>query len=149
MPLPPPSILVIGLGPTGVDVALAIAESGSCCLCLEDDALASVEWRKSALCLLQRRSSASESAATAAFRAGKGTKRSQFLSAILGPLGTQSITPISPVGDASTVDRFDAVIMTDPTLPHAIAFNEHVSFFSPSGTNHHVASRFGEPFSGL
>lgn len=126
MPPPPTSLLVIGLGPTGIEVALAIAESGSCCLSLGDDALASTEWRKSALCLLQRSPTVSAESA-ADFGAGKAIKRSQCLSAILTPLGTQSIAPISPVGDASIVERFDVVIMTDPTLPQAIAFNEHVS----------------------
>lgn len=145
MPLPP-SLLVIGLGPTGVEVALAIAESGRCCLCLGDDALASTEWRKSASCLLQRRPTAasdSSSSASPALGAGKAVKRSQFLSAMLAPLGTQSITAISPVGDASIVERFDVVVMTDPTLPHAIAFSEHVSCSaifdacrSPFGTNY-------------
>ena len=121
MPVPPPSLLVVGLGPTGVEVALAIAESGRCCLRLGDDAVASTEWRKSASCLLQRRPTADSDGA------GKAMKRSQFLSAVLAPLSTQSITAISPVGDASIVERFDVVIMTDPTLPHAIAFSEHVS----------------------
>lgn len=119
-----PSLLVIGLGPTGVEVALALAESGTCCLSLGDDTIADTEWRELASCLLHRRSAAGPAVGAAV---GKAGKRSQFLSAMLTPFSSQNIQAISPVGDASIVERFDVVVMTDPTLPHAIAFNEHVS----------------------
>lgn len=129
-----PSLLVIGLGPTGVEVALALAESNRCCLSLGDDALASASWIQSASCLLN---GIVASAANAGV--GKTMKRSQFLSAMLTSAGAQSVRTLSPVGDASTVERFDVVVMTDPTLPHAMAFNEHVSDLPPS---HGVRSYF-------
>lgn len=122
-----PSLLIIGLGPTGVEVALALAESNRCCVSLGDDALASTEWRKSTSCLLNGGcpSACNPSAANAGV--GKTMKRSQFLAALLTSISAQSIRALSPVGDAPIVERFDVVVMTDPTLPHAIAFNEHVS----------------------
>lgn len=129
-----PSLLVIGLGSTGIEVALALAESSRCCVSLGDDALASTEWRKSASCLLHGSgfTASTTTASAAAAGAGKTMKRSQFLSAMLTSVSTESVRAISPVGDASTVERFDVVVMTDPTLPHAIAFNEHVSDHHPT-----------------
>ena len=120
-----PSLLVIGLGATGVEVALALAESGTCCLGLGDDTVVDTEWREFASCLLHHRSATG--AAGAGPAAGKAGRRSQVLSAMLTPLSANGMQAISPVGDASIVEKFDVVIMTDPTLPHAIAFNEHVS----------------------
>lgn len=117
-----PSLLVIGLGPTGIEVALAIAESGACCLSLGDDTIADKEWRELASCLLHRRSAAGPAVGAV----GNAGKRSQLLSAMLSPFSVQDIQAISPVGDASIAEKFDVVVMTDPTLPHAIAFNEHV-----------------------
>jgi len=119
-----PSLLVIGLGQTGMEVALALAESGTCCLSLGDDTVVDAEWRELTSCLLHRRSAIGPAAGAAV---GKAGRRSQFLVEMLTPLSAQDIQAISPVGDASIVEKFDVVVMTDPTLPHAIAFNEHVS----------------------
>ncbi|CAM9875727.1 unnamed protein product [Ectocarpus fasciculatus] len=126
-----PPLLVIGQGPTGIEVALALAESGKCSVCLGDDALANADWREAASCLLEgyRRNGpiTSSASATAAARGGarKAVTRSQYMAALLTSLSKQIVRALSPVGDASIVERFKVVVMTDPALPHAIAFNEH------------------------
>lgn len=128
-----PSLLVIGQGPTGIEVALALAESGKCSVCLGDDAPANADWRMAASCVLQgyrwNGPIAAAAGATPAARgaARKAVTRSQYMAALLTPLSKQSVRAISPVGAASIVERFQVVVMTDPALPHAIAFNEHVS----------------------
>ncbi|CAN0405806.1 unnamed protein product, partial [Ectocarpus sp. 12 AP-2014] len=126
-----PSLLVIGQGPTGIEVALALAESGKCSVCLGDDAPANADWRMAASCVLEgyRRNGpiAAAAGATPAARGGarKAVTRSQYMAALLTSLSKQSVRATSPVGDASIVERFQVVVMTDPSLPHAIAFNEH------------------------
>lgn len=123
-------LLIIGLGPIGIEAALALAESARCCLSLVDDALADSRWRETASCLLHQYQNASAFAsggAAAPAGACKASTRSQYLASAFTYLSKQNVRAISPGGDASIIDNFKAVILTDPTLPHAIAFNEHVS----------------------
>lgn len=139
-----PSSLVIGQGPTGIEIALALAESGKCIVCLGDDALANAAWREAASCLLEGyRRNGRITAATTAARGGarKAVTRSQYMAALLTSLSKESVRAISPVGDASIVERFKVVVMTDPALPHAIAFNEHVSVTIHSSRSRRTSRR--------
>ncbi|CAM9606563.1 unnamed protein product, partial [Hapterophycus canaliculatus] len=122
------ALLVVGLGPAGIEASLALAESARCSLGLVDDALADSQWRKSASCLLHQywnTSTAARGDALAPAGARKATTRSQYLASVLTSLSKRSVHAISPGGDASIIENFKAVILADPTLPHAIAFNEH------------------------
>lgn len=145
-----PSFLIVGLeGPAGIEAALALTEAGNCTVTLGDDMPATADWRTMASCLLlETRSSCHPDAATGLWDdycdppAPPATttttvakmRRSQFLSAVLNNsvvikkagTTTNRVRALSPVGDASVVDGFEAVVMGGPTLPHAIAFNEHV-----------------------
>lgn len=131
-----PSLLVVGLGSIGVEAALALAEAGECYLTLGDDAVATTAWRKTASCLLANgRSVAGTTGCWDEVTAGAGAMtRSQFMAAVLTCLSRRRVRTLSPVGDASVVERFAAVVMADPTLPHAVAFNEHVSYTQKHGT---------------
>lgn len=144
-----PSLLVLGLGSTGIEVSLALAESDRCCVSLGDDALASTEWRNSASYLLNGSCPTWSTAVASAANVGIGKKklrRSQFLSAMLSYVGSQSVRAFSPVGDASIVEQFDVIVMTDPTLPHAISFNEHVSDHPPPAYVNDVLDSSGHEF---
>lgn len=119
---PRPSLLVVGLDPIGVEVALALAEAGQCHVTIADDTIATAAWREAASHLLL-----DCHRCLGGTMAGAVTTRSEFLAAVLTSLGKENVRALSPTGGASVVAQFEAVVMADPTLPHAIAFNEHVS----------------------
>lgn len=131
-----PSFLIVGLeGPAGIEAALALAEAGNCSVTLGDDKRATADWRTIASCLLletrSRRQDGVDRWDGGPPPAAVAMRRSQFLATVLNNCavikkGTARVRALSPIGDASVVDGFEAVIMGDPALPHAIAFNEHV-----------------------
>lgn len=126
-----PSLLVIGLGPAGVEASLALAEAGNCSLALGDDVPATQAWRDKISCLTNDRRCSGGlrrgGGGPDSIEMGSPSSRSQVMAAVLSTLGNTSVRALSPVANASVVEQFDAVVMVDPLLPHAVAFNEHVS----------------------
>lgn len=114
-----PCLLVIGLSLAGIEASLALSEAGKCSLTLGDDDLATTKWRNTVSCL-------SGPALPCTPASSGATTRSRFLADILSSLGKRTVRVLYPVGDASVVERFAAVILVNPPLPQAVAFNEHV-----------------------
>lgn len=115
-----PCLLVVGLDTTGVEASLALSDAGHCSLTLGDDRCATPDWRSMVSCLIRGVGS------PAAAQTSGATTRSQVMANILSSLGRRAVQALSPVGDASVVERFAAMILADPTLPQAMAYNEHV-----------------------